>query len=59
MNGCPKYACDVHFLLICMLLQKNYTTIKRLKVELQISSEDFVYSLAISRYQVRYPARAG
>ena len=47
-EGCSKYACDVHFLLIWMLLSYNYTTIKRLKVELQIPSEDFVYSLAIS-----------
>ena len=49
MVGCSKYVCDVHFLLIWLLLIKDYTTNNLIKVWHWIDQIIFVYSLAISR----------
>ena len=50
MVDCSKYVCDVHFLLIWLLLIKDYTTNNLIKVWHWIDQIIFVYSLAISRY---------
>ena len=49
MVDCSKYVCDVHFLLIWLLLIKDYTTNNLIKVWHWIDQIIFVYSLAISR----------
>ena len=46
MVDCSKYVCDVHFLLIWLLLIKDYTTNNLIKVWHWIDQIIFVYSLS-------------
>ena len=46
MVDCSKYVCDVHFLLIWLLLRKDYTTNNLIKVWHWIDQIIFVYSLS-------------
>ena len=52
MVDCSKYVCDVHFLLIWLLLIKDYTTNNLIKVWHWIDQIIFVYSL--SKFLPRY-----
>ena len=53
MVDCSKYVCDVHFLLIWLLLIKDYTTNNLIKVWHWIDQIIFVYSL--SKFLPTYP----
>ena len=44
MVDCSKYVCDVHFLLIWLLLRKDYTTNNLIKVWHWIDQIIFVHS---------------
>ena len=46
MVDCSKYVCDVHFLLIWLLLIKDYTTNNLIKVWHWIDQIIFVHSLS-------------